>query len=162
MHNIQTSTVKLKMTGWEVLAIPLKWSLYPECHKPEPGSGLQQWACMSKRAWPSSTVLWQGGIAHSSDIFCPFRKNNVSKNGITSSVLVSRSLKLCWKNGDTQERAKAVFKKLEERVQILAAQSGPSALKSIWGVVCLHNTQTLTGKWQWGLRQQRQVFGELT
>lgn len=40
-----------------------------------------------------STMPRQEGTAHSSDVFYPFRKHNASKNGITSSLLVSGSLK---------------------------------------------------------------------
>ena len=108
--------------------MPLKWKPASRVPRSLTGSGLQPWVCVGKCACPNP-ASWQGGIAHSCNILYPCRKNNTSENGITNSVLLSRSLKWCWKTRDTQERVKVVFKKLEERVQISAAQFGPSALK---------------------------------
>lgn len=71
----------------------------------------QQWQCMGKCARPPNTGTWQGRITQPSDIFYPFRKNNISKNGVTSSVLVFRSLKWYRKDWDAQEESRSAIQK---------------------------------------------------
>lgn len=129
-----------------------------------------------KACIPSATSLnLEGGSSSKSEWASVARRDSIVLQYISSfqkkQCEQKRNHKFCsglqifkitlWKPGDAKERAKAVFRTLEARARILAAWFGLSAVKSVWGVVCLHTT-TCTGKWWWGLRQQRQIFGELT
>lgn len=93
MHNIQMSNVKLKMSGWKVLAIPLKWKPASRVPQAWPAMGLS-----SDSAWasvPNLLTQCHGKEGkHTPPIyFILSEKNSISKNGVTSSVLVFRSFK---------------------------------------------------------------------
>lgn len=90
----KTSNVKLKVTGLQIIPLKLK----PALQVP------QAWTWKGAPVASLNQQVWQGGIVHSSNISHPFRKSSVSKNGITSSVPVSRFLVLHLGNLEVQKK----------------------------------------------------------
>lgn len=164
MHNMQMSNVELKVDG--------DW-MKSSVHACERKACIQSATSLNLAVGSSSEYSWASvpdllsqccgkeGHHTPAKYFMLSEKPSVSKNGITSSVAVSRSLQLYWKSGNAQERAKVLFKKLENWSDFSSLAWSVSPQVYLRGALSAENTETFTGKWQWGLGPQGQITGEL-